>query len=103
MQQYDLFFGDSIHRKFLTWITSDHGNTVLTEFISRAKALKRAGFRQYGAKAIVEGIRFDWDVKCGPGPDGFKINNNYTSRLARYAMRICPELDGFFELREMRN
>ncbi len=35
--------------------------------------------------------------------DDFKLNNNYTSRYARLIMKRVPELDGYFELRELRS
>jgi len=35
--------------------------------------------------------------------DAYKIPNDVTSRLARKLMEREPELDGFFELRELRS
>jgi len=36
-------------------------------------------------------------------PDGWKLNNNYTSRYARLVMDECPDLDGFFNTRELQS
>ena len=35
------------------------------------------------------------------GDDSFRINNDHAARLARRVMERCPDLVGFFELREL--
>jgi hypothetical protein len=50
----------------------------------------------------MEVLRFHRTVS-GPAGDAWKINNSYSSRLARKAMQDCPDLAGFFSTRELRS
>ena len=50
---------------------------------------------------LVEVMR--WDTRLTTNGDPFKLNNSYTSRLARAAVARHPELDDFFEQRELRS
>ncbi len=74
---------------------------VYREFVARALKLRRAGWKHYGAKAIVEVIRYDHNVKT-ESRDPFKVNNNFTCLLARKAMAEYSELADFFETRERK-
>jgi len=71
-------------------------------FRSIALDLWRRGVTHYGAKAIVEVVRYH-RILQGVDADGFRINNDYTSRLARRAIEDCPELSEFFELRQIKS
>lgn len=43
------------------------------------------------------------ELEAGPDPQGYRLNNNWPSRLARHVMRNVPALAGFFETRELRS
>ena len=58
-----------------------------------------AGYKHFGAKRIVEVIRFDTGIA---GNDTFKINNNYTADLSRMFEQRNPKHIGFFEKRERK-
>jgi len=75
---------------------------VYAHFRSIALDLWRRGVTHYGAKAIVEVVRYH-RILQGVDADGFRINNDYTSRLARRAIEDCPELSEFFELRQIKS
>lgn len=53
--------------------------------------------RSGSAKLIFERMR--WEYLINTTDVEFKLNNNYTSRMARLAMETYPSLQGFFELR----
>ena len=55
------------------------------------------GFRNYGAKSILERIR--WHTSIEQGSRDFKINNNYAAFYARKFHANYPEFDGFFRTR----
>ena len=74
---------------------------VYPEFVQIAKDLRTAGRERYSADAICHVIRYFRDTRGAS--DGFKVNNDYTSRLARKAMAEHPELAGFFETRELKS
>ncbi len=59
----------------------------------------RKGFQNFGAKAIMERVR--WET-AAPflSEDAYKINNNHTAFYARWFMATYPEHEGFFRLRE---
>ena len=84
---------------FKTWLTTAEGQRISGEFVRLARVLKDRGCKRYGAKAVCEYIRFNRALK--EGRDGFKLNNNVTSRLARWAMQTYPDLAGFFETRTL--
>jgi len=56
----------------------------------------RAGHSHYGAKAVVERVR--WHQAIAGGAD-FKVNNNHVATFAREFMRQYPDHDGFFRTR----
>lgn len=71
---------------------------VAEKFLVYALEAKHAGQPKYGSKAICEAIR--WHEQIRKGNREFKLNNNWTAPLARWAMQARPELRGFFETRE---
>jgi hypothetical protein len=73
---------------------------VYAHFRSIALTLWQRGVKRYGAKAIAEIVRYERVVQ-GVDADGFKLNNNHVSRMARRAIEDCPELATFFELRQL--
>lgn len=72
---------------------------IYRAFVEKALKLKRAGREYYGAKAIMEVIRYDTVIG---GDDGFKISNNYTAYYARKAMAEHEELAGFFRTKQSK-
>lgn len=56
------------------------------------------GRRRYSARAILHRIRWEHEIEYGD--TDFKVNNNYSARLARWFMAKHPHTAGFFELRE---
>lgn len=56
------------------------------------------GFDKYSSRAILHRMR--WHYQIERGDIHFKINNNYSARLARWFMTVYPQLNGFFEIRE---
>lgn len=92
-------FGDSIEQRFDRWV---HDNPQVWElFVRFARELRASGLRRAGAKLIVERIRFEVAVKTVG--DDFKLNNDFTSRLARRLVLHDPSFDGFFEFRELKS
>ena len=67
-------------------------------FCQIALSAYRSGRPRYGAKMIMDRIRWEYDTLGGKP---FKIDNSLTSRYAREAIKFYPELDGFFELRQL--
>jgi hypothetical protein len=61
--------------------------------------LKRAGRSHFGAKAIMERIRYESALA---GNDEYKINNSYASCYARVLAWEDPVFSGFFEMRTRR-
>lgn len=59
----------------------------------------RIGFAHYGAKSVMERLR--WHSR-ETGNDEFKINNNYASYYGRLFEKKHPEHKGFFRKRKLR-
>jgi hypothetical protein len=75
---------------------------AVPELVERSRSLKAKGFTHYGIKALIEVLRWQHDERVGNDGSGFTINNNVAPLLARYVMRIAPDLDGFFATRALR-
>ena len=93
---------NTLDKRFDDWVHTPHGGKVANKFIRLAIGLKRGEFKTFGAKAIVERVRWNM-VMRSRDEEGYKINNSYVSRLSRFAETRCPELKGFFRMRELRS
>jgi hypothetical protein len=90
----------TIDERFAEWMDTRDGQAVYAEFVRRALLLQARGRGHYGADAIIQAIRYDYAIRLD-GDGAFRINDHYTSRLARLAMREVPQLRGMFDLREL--
>lgn len=70
---------------------------VCDRFVQLAREAKSTGLRHYSADAILHVIRWRFVIEQRRGK--FKLNNNWTAPLARWAMANYPDLAGFFETR----
>lgn len=86
---------------FKEWL---EGNPRLWfEFERRADMLWRRGRKHFGAKAIWESIRFDTAMAEEETDDSkYRLNNSWTSSLARLYLAHHPDRREFFETRERR-
>ena len=94
--------GDTIQRRFEEF----HRNNpeVYALLLALARDWRNAHkTRRVGIARLIEVVRWDMDVKVRPNGDGFKINNNFRSRYARLIMERNPDLEGMFEIREIRS
>lgn len=67
------------------------------EFVRLTLRMIAAGRRHYGAKAIAEVVRFHRALT--PDDEGFHVNNNHVTHLARAFARTYPEHATFFSFR----
>ncbi len=70
---------------------------VYKMFKHYANQLMSQGINHYGSKAIMERIRWHYEVEKRSGD--FKLNNNYASCFARLLMSEDPSFKTFFEIR----
>ena len=80
---------------FLDWM-ADNGHVYLA-FEERANRLWDCGRTHFGAKSIVEHIRFDTAISEVGGE--FKVNNTFTSSMARLYALLNPSRASLFTLR----
>jgi len=73
---------------------------VCDKFVELARQARAAELRRYSADAILHQIRWHFVIEQRRGK--FKVNNNWTAPLARWAMLNHPDLKGFFETREKK-
>jgi len=84
---------DKIQERFELWIEANP--RVIPTLVQMARRAVANGFRQYGMKALVEVLRWRWDVETErPSEEPFKLPNEYTSRLSRRIMETYPEFAG---------
>jgi hypothetical protein len=73
---------------------------VCRRLVRLAFELKERGFKRCGMKFLFERLRWFYWVERGDAD--FKLNNDFHSRYARKIMAEFPELQGFFEVRELK-
>ena len=91
------FEDDGYPVNFWRWLrTNKH---VYRAFKIYAFRMAMKGRTRYGAKTIVEVLRYETDLK--DTEKTFKLNNNYTSGMARLFMsEYGQKYPGFFRLRD---
>jgi hypothetical protein len=73
---------------------------VLARILSIVRRYHAVG-RRRGMKFFFEALRHE-TLMASADADGFKLNNNFTSRYARLIEREHPGLRGFFRKRRLR-
>lgn len=89
---------ETLDRRFERFV--EENPHVYREFVRFAREARRAGLR-VGAKAVWERLR--WELAIATTDAEWKLNNSFTSRMARLAMEREPDLAGFFETREIKS
>jgi len=74
---------------------------VYTALVRLARETLAAGRTRCGIKMLFEVLRWQWELAT-ISDDEFRLNNNHTSRYARLIMSREPDLEGFFEIRELK-
>lgn len=72
---------------------------IWSEFVRVTLRLIGAGRTHYSADAIMHVVRFERAVSSKDG-EGYKINNNHVTHVARAFVRAYPEHGSFFTFRE---
>jgi len=73
--------------------------TIWIAFEKLAIDLIDRGLKRYGAKAIMEVVRYHESIQRR---GEFDINNNYSSYYSRAFIKKYPQHDGFFEFRRTK-
>jgi hypothetical protein len=91
----------TLQERFEEWLATSDGTLVYESILDRARRLRDRGWTHFGIAALWEAARYDRAIQVGPNA-GFKLNNDFRSRMARLIMDAHPEFDGFFETRELK-
>lgn len=89
-----LLFRSPKLESFLAFYRESHD--VYEAFVRMSLKMRRKRER-YSADAILHAVR--WERDLADSTSDWKVNNNFSSWLARLAMARHPVLQGFFELR----
>jgi len=89
----------TLDEKFFEYHTANP--LVLELFEQFTRRVKKAGHDHYSIDAIMHQVRWHIDIET-QSADGFKLNNNYTSRYARLLTKENPDLCGFFRNRKLK-
>ena len=73
---------------------------VYSELVRLARQAKDAGRSKVGIGMLFEVVR--WHIFLETTDPDYKLNNNHRSRYARLIMDQEQDLDGIFELRELK-
>lgn len=93
--------GKSLDERFDEWIALNPW--VLVQLERLADELVDAGVARFGVKALVERLRWDWEISRATTGDTWKLNNTWTSRLARRLIEKRPDLEPMIETRRLRS
>lgn len=88
----------------VAFIEFHHQNPqVYDSLITLAERWKTAGHSKVGIKMLFEVLRWEHGLSGVKDSDGFKLNNNYTSRYARLIMANNPHLSDLFDVRRLHD
>ena len=73
---------------------------VYTELKRMSFELLERGRKKWGINSLIEVVR--WQIAMNTTDPVFKINNNHGPSYARYLMDMNPELEGFFNTRQVK-
>jgi len=90
-----------VERRFAEWIETPAGRYVEAEVLRLALERRRAGRRRGEINLLCALVR-DQSYGLGKDEQGYAVNNSYRSLLARRLMAEHPELEGWFETRDLR-
>lgn len=89
-----------IAERFLEYHAANpHVCDLLVHYARQARA---AGRQRVGMQMLLERVRWYATVEVADPTSDFRINNDYGAHYARLIMAEYPDLDGVFELRELR-
>jgi hypothetical protein len=86
--------------RFTRWHSQNPN--IFERFKELARKIRSTGKKKYGARCIVEKIRYDLDERT-VGEDVFEINSDYVPMLARLLIDEDPTFETFFSLRVVRS
>lgn len=92
---------DRVQAAYRAWLGTPDGREVSVAIRDKALAERKLGKSRGSIQRVAELVR-DEATAAGRDADGYRVNNSHLSRLARDLMRKYPELDDFFEIRELR-
>ena len=81
---------------FWTWLSENWH--IYDAVVDVARQTRDAGWERYSMDALCHVVRWQSAIR-DRSQTTVKINNNATSGLARIAMKLEPDLIGFFEIR----
>jgi hypothetical protein len=96
----EIDFERSIDERFAIFC-AEHPD-VLAMFRRFATELRDAGHKKAGAKLIWERLRWE-RLTSAHGAVCPALNNDFTSRLARWLVSVDPGFEGFFETRVLKS
>ncbi len=74
---------------------------VYDALVDLTRDLVHRGRKRVGIKMLFEVLRWEYE-RSTVGDSEFKLNNNFHSRYARKIMGSEPDLEGVFEVRELK-
>jgi hypothetical protein len=90
---------DRIQEKFEVWLK--RRRHIYDELVRLAREAKGEGKGRYSVEALYVIYRWHNPERKEEGEE-FKVNDKFTSRIARKIMAENPDLAGFFTLRPLR-
>lgn len=76
---------------------------VYVELVKLAREWLTAGGAKLGIATLFEKLRWEWHINGLKDVEGYKLNNNYRSLYARLIMGTEEDLDGLFEIRQLKS
>ena len=90
----------SIQESYERWKAKNPGVIDLFDRFAMEASGRR---KRVGVKLLAERVRGEVNITINRTGEVFRINNNYTSRIARDLITRHPEMDGVIETRCLRS
>ena len=87
------------HRENFEAFSAAHPS-VLEALLVLTRQMKNRGFKKYSIMTLYGVVRYQLSLHSG---EDYKLNNNHMPYYAREIMSRDPELEGFFDLREVKS
>ena len=97
IEQLKVAYDDgSYPEDFWPWLLKEPH--IYVEFVKLARELLNAGVTKWAAAGIIQVLRWQSAIR-EKGQNNLKINDHAGPGMARLAMAMYPEFDGFFSVR----
>lgn len=81
----------SLDVRYRAWFRTDEAQEIIGKLRELNRQVLDRGFPHYSVYTLAHVVRWHLRLQHGPDASGFKVNDNYLSRLARWLTETYPD------------